>query len=47
MCMPNLVTFEQLFRIFLGCLTMQVDFAKNRPCRNRATYAYARTCIKQ
>ena len=28
MCMPNLVTFEQLFRIFLGRLGMQVDFAK-------------------
>ena len=28
MCMPNLVTFEQLFRIFLGRLGMQVNYAK-------------------
>ena len=28
MYMPILVTFEQLFRIFLGRLGMQVDFAK-------------------
>ena len=28
MCMPNLVTFEQLFHIFLGRLEMQVDFVK-------------------
>ena len=28
MCMPNLVTFEQLFCIFLGRLGMQVAFAK-------------------
>ena len=26
--MPNLVTFEQLFHIFLGHLGMQVDYAK-------------------
>ena len=28
MCMPNLVTFEQLFRIFPGLLGMQVNYAK-------------------
>ena len=26
--MPNLVTFEPLFRIFLGRLGMQVDYVK-------------------
>ena len=26
--MPNLVTFEQIFHIFLGRLGMQVDYAK-------------------
>ena len=28
MCMPNLVTFEQLFHIFLERLGMQVNYAK-------------------
>ena len=27
-CMLNLVTFEQLFDSFLGCLEMQVNFVK-------------------
>ena len=43
--MPNLVTFEQLFDIFLGRLGMQVDYAKNRPRRNRAKYAYKRVHV--
>ena len=40
MCMPNLVTFEQLFHIFLGHLGMQVDFAKTNlvvTARNKRT----------
>ena len=27
-CMLNLVTFEQLFDSFLGCLEMQVNYVK-------------------
>ena len=40
--MPNLVTFEQLFHIFLGHLEMQVDYAKTDLI---ITVRNTRTCV--
>ena len=46
--MPNLVTFEQLFHIFLGCIGMQVDYAKTDlivTARNTRTRVHVYTTL--
>ena len=41
-CMPNLVTFKQLFHIFLRHLDMQVNYAKTDLV---VTVQNTRTCV--